>query len=142
MKIIKYTLLTLFLLWWFFLSHVTFTTSWLYSASFKNEHYQAAYYHPAPINFFGIYFWLVNEQPVFVVLYDKEGKYIGQSSPFVIASNIHLLGGENVLPKTYEYDKKYGGYDNFYLNGGSFTDDYLISTKHKKWWSYILQYFH
>ncbi|OEJ07410.1 hypothetical protein BHE89_17090 [Shigella sp. FC1967] len=44
---------------------------------------------------------------------DKEGKYIGQSSPFTIASHIHLIGGENVLPKTYEYDKKFGDYDNF-----------------------------
>lgn len=142
MKIIKYPLLTLFLLWWFFLSHVTFTTSWLYSASFKNEHYQVAYYHPAPINFFGIYFWLVNEQPVFVVLYDKEGKYIGQSSPFLIASAIHVDGGESFLPETNEYDKKYEYYDMFYISGEPFDGKYNISTKHKKWWSAILQYFH
>ncbi|HEK1720530.1 TPA: hypothetical protein SMT55_002673, partial [Proteus mirabilis] len=121
---------------------VTFTTSWLYSASFKNEHYQAAYYHPAPINLFGIYFWLINEQPVFIVLYDKKGKYIGQSSPFLIASAIHVDGGESFLPETNEYDKEYEYYDMFYISGEPFDGKYNISTKNKKWWSSILQYFH
>ena len=141
MKTVKYTLATLVFLWWFFLSHVTFTTDGLYSGSLSNEGYQAKYYHPAPTNFFGLYFWLVHEMPTFIVLYDSEGRYLGQSSPFLIASFIHL-GGENVLPETYDYDKKHGDYDSFYIAGGPFVEEYTISTKNKTWWSWLLQFVH
>ena len=142
MKTVKYTLATLVFLWWFFLSHVTFTTDGLYSGSLSNEGYQAKDYHPAPTNFFGLYFWLVNEQPVFSVLYDSEGRYLGRSSPFLIVSSVHLGGGENVLPETYDYDKKYDRYDSFYITGEPFDGRYTISAKNKTWWSWLLQFVH
>ena len=142
MKTVKYTLATLVFLWWFFLSHVTFTSEWLYSAALSNEGYQIKYYHPAPTNFFGLYFWLINEQPAFAVLYDSEGRYLGQSSPFFIVSSVHLGSGENVLPETYDYDKKYGYYDSFYITGEPFDGRYTISTKNKTWWSWLLQFVH
>ena len=134
MKTVKYTLATLVFLWWFFLSHVTFTTDGLYSGSLSNEGYQAKYYHPAPTNFFGLYFWLVNEMPAFIVLYDSEGRYLGQSSPFLIASSIHLEGGEDIYPKDPSYE--------FYPSGGSFIEEYTIPTKNKTWWSWLLQFVH
>ncbi|MDC9583339.1 DUF6201 family protein [Xenorhabdus sp. PR6a] len=129
----------MFFLWWFFLSHVTFT---VFPRKFEmhNEDYMVRYYYVLPTNIIGIYSWFFNYRPEYIVLYDKNYNYIGQSSPFCIRSNTDLLAGEHVLPEiefTNEYDSS-----SFYISGGNCQEEYEIPTKTKKWWSQILQYFH
>ncbi|MDC9594203.1 DUF6201 family protein [Xenorhabdus sp. IM139775] len=138
-KLLKYGIITMFFLWWFFLSHVTFATNSFFITEDRNDNYVVRYYYPAPINIFGMYFRIIKERPHYVVLYDKDNNFIGQSSPFVIPSSIHILGSEHILPNMSignEQDQR------FYISGEPFDGAYTIPVKEKKWWSKILQYFH
>ncbi|MBD2798148.1 hypothetical protein ID856_16705 [Xenorhabdus sp. 18] len=131
-KLIRYSLFTIFFLWWFFLSHVTFFSSSLENGERNKDDYKVVFYYPLPINFIGIYYAANYSEPYFAVLY-KDGKYIGQSSPFYMENNSFLMGDNYSFPN----EKR----DYFYIVCAD-CEGYDISIKEKKWWSQILQYFH
>ncbi|MFC0179010.1 DUF6201 family protein [Thorsellia kenyensis] len=133
-KKITYTIGVIIFLWWFFLAHVSFSDfsdkEWIYR---ENEQYIAKTYTPKLINPFGLYFHLMKEDPTYVVLFDKNGRYLGQSSPFFIDHGLAMDGGQ--LPENDAMQ--------FYIVSlNDYTDEYIIPVNNKKWWSYILQYFH
>ncbi|WP_337928946.1 DUF6201 family protein [Xenorhabdus sp. PR6a] len=139
-KYIFYTLVMFFLLWWFFLSHVTFLKEGdMVKAINSNDNFFAKYYEPYPTNLFGLYISLTESQPVFVVLYNKDNNYIGQSSPFNMVGKYTFIDTVSFLPKK-EY-KKPLDHSYFIVIEGE-DDAYDIDINHKKWWSKILQYFH
>ncbi|NHB87879.1 DUF6201 family protein [Photorhabdus tasmaniensis] len=139
-KYIFYFIVLIFFLWWFFLSHVTFLKKER-EISDRNGEYIAKYYNPLPINLFGVYYQITERDPIFVVLYDKHGKYIGQSSPFNMTRSFVFFDANPTLPEKNPKDLL----DNhFYIVivGDGLDDAYDIDINHKKWWSKILKYFH
>ncbi|WP_414503160.1 DUF6201 family protein [Xenorhabdus nematophila] len=71
----------------------------------KNDDFIVRYYYVLPVNIIGMYSWVFHYPPEFIVLYDKNSNYIGQSSPFCISSNLDLNGGEHMLPKINHIDE-------------------------------------
>ncbi|WP_038198333.1 DUF6201 family protein, partial [Xenorhabdus bovienii] len=100
-KYILYFMLIILFLWWFFLSHVTFLkeSDTLSEVNSGESDYYAKYYKPEPINLFGIYLTIMEKEPIFVVLYDKEDKYIGQTSPFKMMNMYSFFEGNPTLPE-------------------------------------------
>ncbi|MBD2815969.1 hypothetical protein ID850_14615 [Xenorhabdus sp. Flor] len=141
-KYILYFMLLMFFLWWFFLSHVTFLkeSDILNEINSGESEYYAKYYKPKPINLFGMYLTIIEQEPIFVVLYDKNGKYIGQTSPFKMMNMYSFFEGNPTLPEKNPQDILD---THFYIViVGDFESAYDIDINHKKWWSKILQYFH
>ncbi|MEX0448068.1 DUF6201 family protein [Xenorhabdus sp. SGI246] len=139
-KKILFFMLGIIFFWWFFLSHATFLMDKFKLYENTNGEYTVKYYKPLPINLFGMYFLTVERPPVFVVLYDVNHNYIGQSSPFYMAGKFDVLGSNPMFPNN---DKSTPFYDSFIVvNSDDFSNAYEISIDHKKWWSKILQYFH
>lgn len=136
--IILISLLTF--LWYFFLAHVTFFNKDLLFAKIENKVYQAYIYKINPI---GIYLYITETDPVYVVLYKNE-QYLGQSSPFTMIYSYSLLQSNPTLPID-KLEKNSSFLDNsFYIiiADENIDNAYEIDKKNKKWWSYILQYFH
>ncbi|MDE1474867.1 DUF6201 family protein [Xenorhabdus bovienii] len=141
-KYILYFMLIMLFLWWFFLSHVTFLkeSNTLNEVNSGESDYYAKYYKPKPINLFGIYLTIMEKEPIFVVLYDKEDKYIGQTSPFKMMNMYSFFEGNPTLPEKNPQDILD---THFYIVVvGDFESAYDIDINHKKWWSKVLQYFH
>jgi len=71
------------------------------------------------------------------VLYDKEGEYLGQSSPF------HFSELEGVFGDAVFFPGELAGDDSFSINGvNDYVDGYSIPSQHKKWWSIIISLFY
>lgn len=139
--IILISLLTF--LWYFFLAHVTFFNKDLLFTKIENKVYQAYIYKINPINPIGIYLYITETDPVYVVLYKNE-QYLGQSSPFTMIYSYSLLQSNPTLPID-KLEKNSSFLDNsFYIiiADENIDNAYEIDKKNKKWWSYILQYFH
>ncbi|WP_210433232.1 DUF6201 family protein, partial [Proteus myxofaciens] len=105
--------------------------------------YQAYIYKINPINPIGIYLYITETDPVYVVLYKNE-QYLGQSSPFTMIYSYSLLQSNPTLPID-KLEKNSSFLDNsFYIiiADENIDNAYEIDKKNKKWWSYILQYFH
>ncbi|HGN2959019.1 TPA: DUF6201 family protein [Proteus mirabilis] len=66
----------LILLWYFLLAHVTFFNKDLLFKKIENKVYQAYVYKINPINPIGIYLYITETEPVYVVLY-KDEQYLG-----------------------------------------------------------------
>ncbi|WP_387462814.1 DUF6201 family protein [Photorhabdus sp. RM323S] len=140
MRKILFSILGVILLWWFFLSHVTFLKNKAEIHESKNDGYIAKYYKPLPVNLFGMYFLTVERESFFVVLYDINNNYIGQSSPFYMSGIINVLERNPMFPNNDDSDPFN---DRFVVvNSEDFSNAYEISINHKKWWSKILKYFH
>ncbi|MDC9582728.1 DUF6201 family protein [Xenorhabdus sp. PR6a] len=129
-KLLKYGVISIFFLWWFFLSHVTFLPSFLENGEREKDDYHVIFYTPLPVNPLGIWYHINYPRPYFAVLY-KDNKYIGQSSPFYISNDSDMMGDNYGFPDDMD--------DYFYI---VCCEEYNISINHKKWWSQILQYFH
>ncbi|WP_109409424.1 DUF6201 family protein [Proteus genomosp. 4] len=109
----------------------------------ENKVYQAYVYKINPINPIGIYLYITETEPVYVVLY-KDEQYLGQSSPFTMIYSYSLLQSTPTLPID-KLEKNSSFLDNsFYIiiADKNIDNAYEIDKKNKKWWSYILQYFH
>ncbi|HEJ9509832.1 TPA: hypothetical protein SMN05_003636 [Proteus mirabilis] len=87
----------LILLWYFLLAHVTFFNKDLLFKKIENKVYQAYVYKINPINPIGIYLYITETEPVYVVLY-KDEQYLGQSSPFTMIYSYSLLQSNPTLP--------------------------------------------
>ncbi|WP_273802197.1 DUF6201 family protein [Proteus vulgaris] len=146
MKNTKKIIILLILLWYFLLAHVTFFNKDLLFKKIENKVYQAYVYkiNPInPINPIGIYLYITETEPVYVVLY-KDEQYLGQSSPFTMIYSYSLLQSNPTLPID-KLEKNSSFLDNsFYIiiADKNIDNAYEIDKKNKKWWSYILQYFH
>ncbi|MCI7224241.1 DUF6201 family protein [Fusobacterium sp.] len=125
--------ISIILAWWIFLSHVSFMSekNLLFIHNDVNSDYIARWYITKSINPIGIWFNINNETTTsFVVLIDKEGNYIGQSSPFYLSS-----WADSHLPTTKSNQF-------FSLGGPELESAYSISIHKRKWWDYILKYFY
>lgn len=143
MKNTKKIIILLILLWYFLLAHVTFFNKYLLFKKIENKVYQAYVYKINPINPIGIYLYITETEPVYVVLY-KDEQYLGQSSPFTMIYLYSLLQSNPTLPID-KLEKNSSFLDNsFYIiiADKNIDNAYEIDKKNKKWWSYILQYFH
>lgn len=143
MKNTKKIIILLILLWYFLLAHVIFFNKYLLFKKIENKVYQAYVYKINPINPIGIYLYITETEPVYVVLY-KDEQYLGQSSPFTMIYSYSLLQSNPTLPID-KLEKNSSFLDNsFYIiiADKNIDNAYEIDKKNKKWWSYILQYFH
>lgn len=143
MKNTKKIIILLILLWYFLLAHVTFFNKYLLFKKIENKVYQAYVYKINPINPIGIYLYITETEPVYVVLY-KDEQYLGQSSPFTMIYSYSLLQSNPTLPID-KLENNSSFLDNsFYIiiADKNIDNAYEIDKKNKKWWSYILQYFH
>ncbi|UPK82004.1 DUF6201 family protein [Proteus vulgaris] len=143
MKNTKKIIILLILLWYFLLAHVTFFNKYLLFKKIENKVYLAYVYKINPINPIGIYLYITETEPVYVVLY-KDEQYLGQSSPFTMIYSYSLLQSNPTLPID-KLENNSSFLDNsFYIiiADKNIDNAYEIDKKNKKWWSYILQYFH
>lgn len=133
----------LILLWYFLLAHVTFFNKDLLFKKIENKVYQAYVYKINPINPIGIYLYITETEPVYVVLY-KDEQYLGQSSPFTMIYSYSLLQSNPTLPIEITEKNNSSLDDSFYIviADENIDNAYEINKKNKKWWSTILQYFH
>lgn len=133
----------LILFWYFLLAHVTFFNKDLLFKKIENNVYQAYVYKIIPINPIGIYLYITETEPVYVVLY-KDEQYLGQSSPFTMIYSYSLLQSNPTLPIEIMEKNSFSLDDSFYIviADEKIDNAYEINEKHKKWWSSILQYFH
>lgn len=109
----------------------------------ENKVYPAYVYKINPINPIGIYLYITETEPVYVVLY-KDEQYLGQSSPFTMIYSYSLLQSNPTLPID-KLEKNSSFLDNscyIIIADKNIDNAYEIDKKNKKWWSYILQYFH
>jgi len=121
---------SIFFLWWLLLSHVTFFTEEKFTIN--NDFCKIKIYQVMPFNLIGLYSsMMVGDIPVYAVLFDKNGQYIGQSSPFKIIG-LYVLVNTNLQNDCNNLQKSFF----------SLVDEYNISSNHKKWWDFILFYFH
>ncbi|WP_230351290.1 DUF6201 family protein [Lelliottia sp. WAP21] len=95
----------------------------------------AYYVLPAtPVSFFQWAF----EGDVFLVLYDAENNYLGQSSPFGFTDQYTIFGNDILFP-----DDADGTEKSLFLNGvNDFTEGYTIPVKNKNWWSVFYSLFY
>ncbi len=133
----------LILLWYFLLAHVTFFNKDLLFKKIENKVYQAYVYKINPINPIGIYLYITETEPVYVVLY-KDEQYLGQSSPFTMIYSYSLLQSNPTLPIEITEKNNSSLDDSFYIviADENIDNTYEINKKNKEWWSTILQYFH
>ncbi|HDT2999877.1 DUF6201 family protein [Proteus mirabilis] len=133
----------LILLWYFLLAHVTFFNKDLLFKKIENKVYQAYVYKINPINPIGIYLYITETEPVYVVLY-KDEQYLGQSSPFTMIYSYSLLQSNPTLPIEITEKNNSSLDDSFYIviADENIDNAYEINKKNKEWWSTILQYFH
>ena len=133
----------LILLWYFLLAHVTFFNKDLLFKKIENKVYQAYVYKINPINPIGIYLYITETEPVYVVLY-KDEQYLGQSSPFTMIYSYSLLQSNPTLPIEITEKNNSSLDDSFYIviADENIDNAYEINKKNKKWWSTILQYLH
>ncbi|MDF7675138.1 DUF6201 family protein [Neisseriaceae bacterium ESL0693] len=139
-KIIRRIFWILFLLWWLLLSHVTFSSPPEKEGDFACffEQYRFSVESPMPVNPIGLwisirYFFA---EPFYLVVYDNQGHYIGQSSPTLRNDNYNI----SIRNKTGACNSIFIEKDKITVGGaGSGLD---VPLHHKKWWSWILQWVH
>ncbi|MEG0368320.1 MAG: DUF6201 family protein [Coprobacillus sp.] len=136
--VIKIASLALLLFFWLVLSPVSFfgKFNYAYDTTSPDGQFKAVAYYVIPTTPYAVYQLFINKD-VFVVLYDKDGKYLGQSSPF------HFSELEGVFGDAIFFPGELSGDDTFSINGvNDYVDGYSIPSKHKKWWSLIISLLH
>ncbi|HGH4614301.1 hypothetical protein KKZ45_00750 [Enterobacter bugandensis] len=74
---------------------------------------------------------------IFVVLYDKNGRYLGQSSPF------HFSELDGVFADAVFFPGDIPGEESFSINGvNDYVEGYTIPVNNKRWWSQFISAFH
>ena len=127
-KKIGWIIFVIFIFWWQTLSHVTFTTFNLKGYNIcENEDYIVVLYQPLLTNAIAFYYMFSNyEDSYYAVAYDRQGHYIGQSTPFYLE---HGDASFCFLP-----EKNDNKIELFHF--------LQITIDKKSWWSWILQIFH
>ena len=124
LKLILLTFLVLFLSWWLVLSPVSFldkeSSYYAYSSDKNWKLFISPLAMTTPLSFIQAL-----EGKRYIVLFDKNGKYIGQSSPFCF---MWLDGYDVIFPE--------GKNDSLLFMPENC--DYDIPVNEKKWWSKII----
>lgn len=134
----KSIVLILLLAYWAVLSPVSFFGKFnqVYVTSSPDGTYKAVAYSVLPTTPYGIYQRFINKD-VFVVLYSKDGDYLGQSSPF------HFTEVEGIFGDAVFFPGELSGDESFSINGvNDYVDGYTIPANHKMWWSRFISIFH
>ncbi|MBS0971403.1 hypothetical protein JK232_21190 [Nissabacter archeti] len=98
--------------------------------------YKAIAYTVLPTTPISFYQFIINDA-VFIVLFDKNENYLGQSSPF------YFSGIEGLLYEKVFFPGEIQGENSFSVNGiNDYTEGYTIPVNQKRWWSWILEVFH
>ena len=124
---------------WMLLGHVVYKNiEHDYAISSSDGRFTAYISHVEPYNLIGLYCLFSTENPAFVVLYDKKGTYLGQSSPFACISAYHisnlLFPGDGKLVDEGVSEKE----TVFGAAMGDHESDMEIDIGNKRWWSIIL----
>ncbi|HDK6221604.1 TPA: hypothetical protein M2P66_001720 [Klebsiella quasipneumoniae] len=99
--------------------------------------YKAVAYYVLPTTPISFFQWAF-EGDVFLVLYDANNNYLGQSSPFGFTDQYTIFGNDILFP-----DDSDGAEESLSLNGvNDFTENYTIPVKNKKWWSVFYSLFY
>lgn len=126
------------LLFWLVLSPVAFFGDFNYVAQkiSLDGKYKAKAYYVLPTTPYAAYQLFVRSD-VFIVLYDMNGKYLGQSSPF------HFSEIDGVFADAVFFPGEIPGDHSFSINGvNDYVDGYTIPVVRKKWWSIFFSIFH
>ncbi|EMH4161408.1 hypothetical protein RJ498_000612 [Pluralibacter gergoviae] len=135
---LKSVLLAFMIFFWLVLSPVSFfgRFNYVHDSRSPDREFKAVAYYVLPTTPYAAYQRFVKKD-VFVVLYDKDGKYLGQSSPFHFSELEGILGDAVFFPGELTKDSS------FSINGmNAYVDGYSIPSHHKKWWSIIISLFH
>lgn len=134
-------ILFLFLFYFLILSPISFHANFnkvteIYS---KDKKYKAVQYNPLPFSPFVIYqLFSVDGPLIYIVLYDENEVYIGQTSPF------YFLNGYDLNPILFVFpgDNLDSDGDNFDLLIDGYGDAFKINIHHKTWWSWWFSLFY
>ena len=117
----------LFIFWWLVLSPVSFPDSGYYSSvSSPDKKWRIDLYSVAITTPFSLIQALNGEE--YIVLFDQNGNYVGQTSPFCMFNLEFLQDNYAYFPSKED--------ENFRYLGGNC--DYYIPVNEKKWWSKII----
>jgi len=129
----------LFLVSWLALSPVAFFGDFnkAHEQISDDGQYRAVAYYVLPTTPISLFQWAFSSD-IFLVLYDKHGNYLGQSSPFRFTDQYIVFGNDVFFPDEIDGNEK-----SFSINGvNDFVEGYTIQVNHKRWWSQIISIFH
>lgn len=102
-----------------------------------NGKYKVVAYYVIPTTPISFFQWAFDGD-VFLVLYDAQNNYLGQSSPFSFTDQYTIFGNDIFFP-----DEADGAEKSLSLNGvNDFTESYTIPVQNKKWWSVLYSLFY
>jgi hypothetical protein len=135
MRTIKYIITALIIPFWLLLSHVSLAR-WDNRFDIKiwaqDHKYHVVKKRISPINPIGVFCELATEDAVYFVLYDEEGEYIGQTSPFICYSSWIDT------PISFPGDDISSDKNSFKVFCDKYDEELTINTKQRRWWSQIL----
>ncbi|WP_348689069.1 DUF6201 family protein [Aeromonas bestiarum] len=135
MKMLAKLMAMLSLAYWLLLAHVSLTfldKNAPISEVSKDGQYKVFLKDMYPINPIGLYCLLTTESPIYFALYDANGNYIGQSSPFT------CYGKWNNVPFRFPGEEFTTDENSFVVFDDEYDGELNISTKQKRWWSILL----
>lgn len=135
MKTLAKFLAVLFSAYWLLLAHVSLTfldKNAPISEASKDGQYKVFLKDMYPINPIGLYCQLTTESPIYFSLYNANGNYIGQSSPFV------CYGKWNDVSLRFPGEEFTTDVNSFVVFDDEYNGELNISTKQKRWWSILL----
>ncbi|MCX7132242.1 DUF6201 family protein [Aeromonas sp.] len=139
MKKLAKILTVIFAVYWLLFAHVSLNfldETPPFSQVSEDGRYKVFFKSVYPVNPIGLYCFLTKDwAPIYFVLYDSNGGYIGQSSPFAcywpFSSAALVFPGEaNTLDK-----------NSFLVLDDEYDGELDISTEKKRWWSILLSPF-
>ena len=129
----------LFAVYWLLFAHVSLNfldETPPFSQVSEDSRYKVVFKSVYPVNPIGVYCLLTKDwAPIYFVLYDANGDYIGQSSPFACywawSSAAFRFPGEEFTPDV----------NSFVVLDDEYDGELNISTVDKKWWSILFSLF-
>ena len=132
MKLFILIFIPMFISWWIVLSPVSFPDRGGYSSyrsvSSSDKKWRVDLYSVAITTPFSLIQALNGEE--YIVLFDQNGNYVGQTSPFCMFNLEFLQDNYAYFPSKED--------ENFRYLGGNC--DYYIPVNEKKWWSKIIEF--
>lgn len=135
---IKVLFVMMLLFVWLVLSPVAFFGDFNYAGEkiSPDGKYKAVAYDVVPTTPYAVYQSFIRND-IFVVLYDKNGRYLGQSSPFKFSEY------DGVFSDAVFFPGEIAGDNSFSINGiNDYVEGYTIPVDKKRWWSDMLSIYH
>ena len=134
MKKLSKFLAVLVAVYWLLLAHVSLNfldKAPSISRASENGQYIVFLKNAYPVNPIGLYCLLTEDwSPIYFALYDIDGNYIGQSSPFV------CYGGWSGATVQFPGEEFTTDANSFVVFDDEYNGELNISTKDKRWWSW------